>query len=85
MSVTENISQFLNAIFAVLIGKWRKMKQEIKCRADRTWSGWKGKTTVNYIAITGVQLRVARQLSELGRREPPSQFCTPTVGCIQYD
>ena len=23
------------------------MKQEIKCRADRTWSGWEGKTTVN--------------------------------------
>jgi len=23
------------------------MKQEIKCRADRTWSGWEGKITVN--------------------------------------
>jgi len=23
------------------------MEQEIKCRADRTWSGWEGKITVN--------------------------------------
>ena len=23
------------------------MKQEIKCRAERTWSGWEGKITVN--------------------------------------